>query len=120
MSGNLNELVDRYIATWNETDGARRRALVGKTFTETASYVDPMMLGDGQAGIDAMIAGAQSRFGGMRFRLSGKIDAFKDRVRFSWELGADNRDAYVKGTDFAVIADGRLQSVTGFIDQMPA
>jgi hypothetical protein len=26
----------------------------------------------------------------------------------------------IKGTDFAVIEDGRLRSVTGFLDKVPA
>ncbi len=26
----------------------------------------------------------------------------------------------IKGTDFAVLKDGRIQSVTGFLDQVPA
>ena len=31
---NLTELVDRYIAMWNETDGGRRRALIARVWTE--------------------------------------------------------------------------------------
>ncbi len=27
---NLNELIDRYIAMWNETDESRRRALIAR------------------------------------------------------------------------------------------
>ena len=34
-------VVDTYIATWNERDPGRRRALVTQTFAEDASYVDP-------------------------------------------------------------------------------
>jgi hypothetical protein len=41
----LTDLVDRYIATWNETDGGRRRDLIARTWTEGASYLDPMLQG---------------------------------------------------------------------------
>ena len=35
-------------------------------------------------------------------------------------ISAFSGDALVKGTDFAVVAGGRLQQVTGFLDQVPA
>jgi hypothetical protein len=117
---NHTELIDRYIAAWNETDAGRRRALIARTWTEGASYVDPMMTSEGHAGIDAMIAGVQAKFPGLRFSLTGKVDAYQDRVRFSWALGPEGGAALVKGTDFAVVAGDRLQAVTGFLDQVPA
>lgn len=116
---NHTDLVDRYIAAWNETDAGRRRDLIARTWTEGASYLDPLMRSDGHAGIDAMIAGVQAKFPGHRFSLAGKVDAVEDRVRFCWALAPDGGPALVKGTDFAVVADGRLQAVTGFLDQVP-
>ena len=116
----FNDLVDRYIAIWNETDSGRRRALIARTWTEGASYLDPMMRSAGHAGIDAMIAAVQEKFPGHRFSLTGKVDAYQDRVRFSWALAPAGGDALVKGTDFAVVDSGRLQQVTGFLDQVPA
>jgi hypothetical protein len=38
-------------------------------------------------------------------------------VRFSWTLGVPGADPVARGTDMAVLAaDGRLASVTGFLD----
>jgi hypothetical protein len=34
---NLTQLIDRYIAMWNETDAERRRTLIAETWTENAS-----------------------------------------------------------------------------------
>src|SRR5689334_20972989 len=118
---NLVDLIDRYIAAWNETDGERRRDLIARTWTEDASYADPVMQGDGRTGIDAMVRGVQERFPGHRFRRTSDVDAVRDRVRFSWELAPDGGAPVVGGTDFAIVAaDGRLQTVTGFFDQAPA
>ncbi|TWT15391.1 nuclear transport factor 2 family protein [Reyranella sp. CPCC 100927] len=117
---NPADLVDRYIAAWNETDPARRRDIIARTWTENASYLDPLMQSDGHTGIDTMIAGVQAKFPGHRFSLTGKVDAYQDRVRFSWALAPDGGPALVKGTDFAVIDAGRLQAVTGFLDQVPS
>ena len=114
------KVVERYIAIWNETDAAARRAAITETWTSDATYVDPMMRGAGGAGIDAMIAGAQAQFPGFRFRQTGNVDAHNDRLRFSWLLGPGEDGAVVGGTDFAELAeDGRLAAVTGFIDFAP-
>ena len=117
----MTALAERYIGAFNESDPASRRTLIGRTFAEDGTYVDPLMSGDGQDGIDAMIAGVQTRFPGFSFRLTGKVDGFADRIRFSWELYPPEADVpLVAGTDFAVLAsDGRIQMVTGFLDLMP-
>jgi len=116
---NLNELIDRYIAMWNETDESRRRALIARIWTEDASYLDPVMQGNGQAEIDAMVRGVHERFPGHRFRRTSDPDAHHDRVRFSWKLAPEGSAAVVSGTDFAVVAaDQRLQTVTGFFDHV--
>jgi hypothetical protein len=117
----ITTLIDGYISTWNETDPERRRELVGRTFTDDARYVDPLVQGEGADGIDAMIAGVQERFPGYRFELASGPDAHHDRVRFSWHLVADGGAPLAIGIDFAELGpDGRLQSVTGFLEQPTA
>jgi hypothetical protein len=116
---NLTQLIDRYIAMWNETDAGRRRALIAQTWTEDARYIDPILQAEGQASIDAMVCGVHERFPGHRFRRTSEPDAHHDRVRFAWELAPEDGPAVVKGVDFAVLAAGqRLQTVTGFFDQV--
>ena len=56
------ELIDRYIAIWNETNAQRREELIARTWTEDAVYLDPMMHGEGRRGIDVMIEGVQRQF----------------------------------------------------------
>jgi len=117
----ITALVDDYLATWNEPDAARRRALAERTFAPDARYVDPLMEGEGPAGIDAMIAGAQEQFPGHRFELAAGPEAHHDVVRFSWRLVAagDGDGAPVAiGHDFATVApDGRLREVAGFLER---
>ncbi|KQZ26337.1 nuclear transport factor 2 family protein [Duganella sp. Root1480D1] len=111
------QIVEQYLAAWNERNADERRARVAAAFAPEASYKDPLMQGAGHAAIDAMIAGAQGHFPGHRFELAGTPDSHNDVLRFSWTLGAPGSDPVAKGTDFAVVAaDGRLGSVTGFID----
>ena len=110
------ELIDRYIALWNETDTQKRRDLMANTWTETAIYIDPLMRGEGRAGIEAMIQGVQTQFPDYKFRRTTDVDAHAGFVRFGWELGPGEGPALAGGVDFGLITDGRLQSITGFLD----
>jgi len=115
---NPTELIDRYIAVWNETDGARRRALIARTWTEDARYLDPLLEGSGHAGIDAMVQALQQRYPGNRFSRTSDVDAHHDRVRFTWTLGPAGGPPLAQGIDFGVVTDGNLlAAVTGFLDQ---
>ena len=117
--GNFTDLVDRYIAIWNETDDERRRNLIARTWTEDSTYLDPLMGGEGRSGIDAMIRGVQAQFPGLLFRRTSEVDAHNDRVRFAWELGPEGGPALAGGVDFGVVVGDRLQTITGFLDFAP-
>ena len=113
------QIVDRYFAVWNEVDAARRQELIARTWTENATYVDPLVRGDGHDGIDAMVGSVQAQFPGFRFRRTGEVDAHNDRVRFGWELGPEDGPTVAGGIDFGEIAGDRLRSVTGFLEFAP-
>jgi len=112
-------LADRYIAMWNETDARRRRGLIAELWTETARYRDPMLAGDGLDGIDAMVAAVQAQYPNHRFHRTGAVDAHHQALRFGWALQDADQALFVVGIDIGeVAADGRLQSITGFFDQV--
>lgn len=114
------DIVDRYLAVWNETDAARRRELIAQTWADGASYHDPLMQGDGRAGIDALVQGVHQQFPGYRFRQAGAVDGHHGYVRFAWELGPEDAPAPIAGSDIGILApDGKLQSVIGFLDRVP-
>lgn len=114
--------VEGYIASWNATDASERRALIDRTWTADGSYVDPVMQGSGPTEIDAMLAGVQERFPAHEMRLAGPVDKHHDRIRFAWALYAPEGNApFIAGVDFGTVdGDGRLRSITGFIDVVPA
>ena len=116
----FTDVVERYVALWNEPEADRRQALIAQTWTEDASYHDPVMHGAGHAGIAALVQGVQQQFPGYRFRHIGAVDGHHTYVRFSWELGPAEGPAPIGGTDVALLApDGRLQQVIGFLDKVP-
>lgn len=119
---NPQDVAARYVEAWNEADPGRRRTLVAALWTEDATYSDPLMQGQGHDGIEALIGGVQAKFPHFRFALSDRpADGHGDHLRFSWDLGPEGGEAVVQGTDFAVLAeDGRIRSVTGFLDRLPS
>jgi SnoaL-like domain len=117
----MNDLIDRYLACWNETDSTARRDLITKTWADDASYIDPLVDAQGHDAIDAAIAATQGQFPGHVFALAGPVDAHHDVARFSWGLGRDGDEPLVIGSDVAsVSADGRLARVVGFLDKVPS
>ncbi|SHF14061.1 nuclear transport factor 2 family protein [Streptoalloteichus hindustanus] len=117
----VQELVERYLATWNERDPARRRAEIDALWAEDGSYVDPQTVAEGPAAIDAMIAAVQQQFPGLSFRFGSPVDAHHNLARFTWELAAGDEEALVVGFDVVVLTeDGRLRNVHGFLDKVPA
>jgi hypothetical protein len=118
----ITTVIDQYIASWNEADPERRRALLAQVWTGDGRYLDPLMEGEGIDGIDAMIAGAQGQFPGHRFELTFGPDAHHDRVRFAWKLLNPEGAAVAAGVDFGAVAgDGRLRTITGFLEpSLPA
>ena len=113
-----DELIDRYLAAWNETEPAARRDLIARTYAEDARYLDPKLSAEGHAGIDTMVQTVHGMFPGHRFTRLGPADAHHDRLRFGWAFGpVAGGPPVVTGVDFATLApDGRLAAVTGFFD----
>jgi hypothetical protein len=114
---NPTECAERYIALWNETDPAARRARVAELFAPEAHFADPVAEGQGHDGIDAVLGGVQQRFAGHRFAQLGSADGFGSHVRLSWQLAAGGAPPVVRGTDILLISpEGLIQSVVGFFD----
>ncbi len=115
----VTTIARRYIELWNERAQTRRREMLSADWMADATYVDPVMSGDGRDGVDALIAGVQQRFPDFKFKLIGEPNGYGDHVRFCWGLGPDGVDSPIKGTDFVVLKEGRIRSITGFLDQVP-
>lgn len=112
---NIVDLIDHYIASWNETDAQRRRDLIARTWTERPTYADPSLRGEGQPGIDTVIQDVQARFPEHRFRRTSAVDTRENRVRFAWELGPNHGLALARGVDFGVIIGKRLQAIDRYV-----
>jgi SnoaL-like domain len=120
-NGAAEATVEAYVATWNETDAARRQAGIARAWASSGRYRDPLMGSDGHTEIDAMLAAVQARFPGFVLKRTSGVDCHNDSVRFAWSLGPASGPAVVEGVDFGTLApDGKLAAIVGFIDKMPA
>jgi hypothetical protein len=115
------DIAQRYIDAWNETDAGARRAAVAKLYTDDARYVDPMGIAEGPQAIASLIGAVREQFPGFSFRLAGPVDGHHNQARFGWELGPAGAEPPIVGFDVAVTDDdGRIQTVLGFLDKVPA
>ncbi|MEL5960732.1 nuclear transport factor 2 family protein [Streptomyces sp. CLV115] len=116
-----DEAVQRYFAAWNAATDEELAKAVAAAFTEDATYTDPLADVRGHEELAATIDGAHQQFPGFEFRLAGTPDGHHDIVRFGWELvSVADGSAPVAGFDVIALAgDGRITSVSGFLDRVP-
>ncbi|MFJ3670946.1 nuclear transport factor 2 family protein [Streptomyces sp. NPDC090106] len=114
--------VARYFEAWNAVDPESLTKAVAAAWAADGTYTDPLAEVRGHEGIAALITGAHERFPGFAFRPTGDVDGHHDTARFSWELVSEaDGSAPVAGSDVIVLdADGRIRSVLGFLDRVPA
>ncbi|NNH69372.1 nuclear transport factor 2 family protein [Nocardia uniformis] len=115
----FENIAQRYIETWNESDAGKRRQLIDELYTADVSFTDPLVQLTGPDAIDAMVAGAQQQFAGLTFGL-GPVDGHHNTARFTWTLGAPDAEPLVIGFDVITVVDGRIERVLGFLDKVPA
>ena len=117
----MSDLLEHYLASWNATDADDRRRLLMQYWTDDASYVDPLVNVAGRDGVDATIAAVHQQFPDFVFSPAGPVDAHHDVARFAWGLGAAGAEPVVIGFDVVTTdANGRIRSVIGFLDRVPA
>jgi ketosteroid isomerase-like protein len=117
----MQDIIERYLEAWNETDASARQELVAALWAADGSYTDPLADVHGPDAIAALMGAAQQQFGGLAFTLGGAVDANHNQARFTWHLGPDGGEPVVIGFDVVVLdGDGRIASVHGFLDKVPA
>lgn len=111
----VEELVEKYIAMWNETDDQVRRAMIDDVFTANATYTDPTVAAHGTAAIDEYVGTAQKNFAGMLFTYDTVL-THHDAVHFSWQVGPTGGTPVSTGFDAVFLEEGRIGSLYGFFN----
>jgi hypothetical protein len=112
-SPELEELVERYVAFWNESDPDRRHERLAELWAQDSAYVSPSSKKLGRAAIELEAAAAYEAFvaKGFIFR-SKRGDGHHNVVRCDWEMrrSADEAPA-AAGFDLLVLDDdGRIRA----------
>src|SRR5271155_2383722 len=78
------QIAERYIATWNETNAGKRSELLQGDCNGAASYADPMAKVSGREDIGGLNGGVQQRLPSFRFALTSAPNGYGEYIRFSW------------------------------------
>ena len=112
-----NVIVGKYFEMWNETDPARRRAVVEAVWTPDAQSIDPIASVTGWQAIEQFVITLQTQYPAHAVLLDGEVDEHHDRIRFSWVIKNPAGKVILSGIDCVRLAkDGRFAELTGFFD----
>jgi hypothetical protein len=104
-----------YCAAWNETDAARRDALLAQVWADGATYTDPTVHLVGRQALVAHIGAVFARYPGSTIEMTSALDAHHAVARFAWKKVLADGTALPEGIDFAEFdGDGRLRQIVGF------
>jgi len=130
------DLVERYVAVWNESDATRRRQAVAELWREDAVHVlqPPQEVREAAAALDVRsifqvrghaeleerVKRAYETFvaeAGNSFRPRDDGDRVGDVARFRWEMVTSSGEVASVGLEFVVLdSAGRIQADYQFIE----
>lgn len=111
--GQIESLVDRYLAVWNESDPEKRRREVAELWADDGVYANTGREFHGHSGIEEAVAEAYEEFvaNGFIFQLSG-FSENHDAARIAWEMvSSSGGDVVAAGTEYLILdKGGRIRS----------
>lgn len=115
------EIVRQYIAAWNETDTAKRNALLAACWADNGVYVDPNVEITGRDNLSRRIAEVQAGRPGAYLEFMSGIETHHNVLRFLWRLVRCDGTRGDISIDIGEIGpDGHLIKMIGFFGPAPA
>jgi hypothetical protein len=111
-------VVEQYITFWN-TDGEDQRQLASTIFDEGVRYYAPVGLLTGAQELIDFRTQFVEHMKDAKLVTRQEPETLHDRARVKWEIRLADGKAFAAGSDVLVIADGKINSVTSFLDQAP-
>jgi hypothetical protein len=116
-----SDTMTQYLAFWNAQTLSDQQHLAEETFTRDVHYYAPIGV---LAGTDALITFRDQfvdHVGPMRFQARSQPEAHNGRMRLQWDIRLADGESFATGTDVMVLEpDGRISSITAYLDQAPA
>jgi hypothetical protein len=117
MATSIEDLMTQNIsAVFDERDAARRRAAIEALYAPDATMHDPEGANVGWDGIAAAVARVQPDAPELSFSVVSGPEAIDDLGRVGWALGAPGAPPVVRGTDIAIVRDGRIVKLYTFLE----
>ena len=115
------DLVERYVALWNECDPDKRRGEIAALWTPDGLHCTKTPTCHGYAALEERVTRSYERSiapGLNVFRHADNVDAHHNVLRFNWHMHRKATDEIIAtGFEFFVLADdGRIQADYQFID----
>ena len=119
---NAQEIVERYVAVWNETDGTARRRMIEQLWVEGGRHFVGNREAIGYDALEVRVTGSHDknvRDNGNRFRARPDARQVRDAITFHWEMlrGTSDEVAAVGLEVLLVDAQGRIVTDYQFIVQ---
>jgi uncharacterized protein YndB with AHSA1/START domain len=112
---NAQSLVDAWFDAWADTDAARRARQLASLAAADVRVRDRFSCIEGVGELDAHIAASQRFMPGYRMQRTGAPRHCQGTVLADWTASGPDGQPRAQGTNvFALGADGRIASVTGF------
>ena len=112
MSDGLEDVLDAYVAAWNEAEGDARRRLLEQAVAEDCAFSGPLGSMRGREALDSQIVEARDFLPGATVVRLGPAEQ-DDDIRFRWAIRSASGATLAEGVDVVVLADDRrLASIT--------
>ncbi|GHO97729.1 hypothetical protein KSF_077770 [Reticulibacter mediterranei] len=110
-----NEIVERYMALWNEEDDETRRELIEQLWVEAGVQLLSSREYRGYDELEERVTGAHKQFvktGGYIFRRAGEVKEHHGAIKLDWEMvPAGGGEVAGTGTVFLLLSeDGRIHT----------
>ena len=117
----MNDIVNAYLDTWNARTDAEKKEILERHWSADATYVDPLAEVNGLESIGGIIDAVHTQFPDFVFSLVSEPDSHHAQTRFQWGLGLADAEPIIIGFDVITVdEDGRIRTVVGFLDRVPA
>ena len=116
-----DDLAQRYIDIWNETDPSARRAQIAGLWVEAGTHYVRTREVHGHADLEIRVATSHQTNvteRNYRFELAGGLEALRDMVKFNWRM-VPGGSGVVAATGLIVLLlaeDGRIRTDYQFVD----
>jgi hypothetical protein len=120
MSSSISNLLTRNLHdVLGENDPARRRAAIDEIFTEDCVFCEPRGVHRGRDGIERVAGAIKATHPDFRYQPIAGPEELGNVGRIQWVSGRHGEAPAYAGTDFIIVRDGRIATVSLFFDKLP-